>query len=130
MTRLRGLLRSATAFCFFCQIVSLTASPVALCLEALHASAGLECTCGHGGDHAMCPMHHTTSAKPQSKSDCSCRSTADPNAAVLVGLVGSPAVMPERIDFDTHVSMSVLVSASFQHLLNPIVGPDGPPPRA
>src|SRR5260221_499599 len=129
MTRLRRMLRSATAFCFCCQIIGLTASPIALCLEMSYASAGLECTCGHG-DHAMCPMHHPAPAKPRSKSDCSCRSTADPNAAVLVGLVGSPAVMPERIDFDTQLSMSVVLSVSFQHLLSPIVGPDGPPPRA
>jgi hypothetical protein len=129
MTRLRRMLRSATAFCFCCQIIGLTASPVALCLEASHASAGLECTCGHGGDQTICPMHHSTPARPRSKSDCSCRSTADPNAAVLVGLLGSLAVMPERVDYDTQLSMSGLLSVSSQHLPNPIVGPDGPPPR-
>jgi hypothetical protein len=123
------MLRSAAAFCFCCQIIGLTASPVALCLEASHASAGVECTCGHG-DHATCPMHHPTPAKPRSKSDCSCRSTTDPNAALLIGLIGSLAVMPERVDFDTQLSMSSLLSASLQHLANPIVGPDGPPPRA
>jgi hypothetical protein len=123
------MLRSATALCFCCQIIGLTASPVALCLEALHASAGVECTCGRG-DHAMCPMHHPTPAQPRSKSDCSCRSTADPNAAVLIGLVGSLAVMPERVDVDTPLSVSPLLSASSQRLPNPIVGPDGPPPRA
>ena len=40
----------------------------------------------------------------------------DPNAAVLIGLVGSLAVMPGRIDFDTPLSMSALLSASLQHL--------------
>jgi hypothetical protein len=124
------MLRSATAFCFCCQIIGLTASPVALCLEASYAATDVECTCGHGGEHAMCPVHHTTPAQPRSKSDCSCRSTADPNAAILFGLVGSIAVMPERVDFDMPLSESRLLSASSHHLPNPIVGPDGPPPRA
>jgi len=129
MALVRRALRSLAAVCVCCQVVGYAASPVVLCFDGAHDSAAPDCTCAHG-DHTTCPMHHSAPTTPRSKSDCSCKSTADPASAILVAIVGPTAVMPDRVALDAPRSASALDRESRHHLQPAVAGPDGPPPRA
>ena len=63
-------------------------------VDVARASVSATCSCSND-DSQACPMHHPTDTTPRSKSDCACRSTTDPAAAVLVSLVGPVAIMPD-----------------------------------
>jgi hypothetical protein len=112
-----------------CQVVVMTASPSALCFELSRASATAECTCSHD-DGKLCPMHHTRGTRVPLKSDCGCRSTADPAAALLQSLLGPTAEMTDVSRHAAPLSSSALHPVSVLQPLNPFVIPDGPPPRA
>ena len=129
MAPLRRALRVLATAWLCGQVVCLSATPAALCLEAARNMAATACTCANGVDHASCPMHHSTSTKPRSKSECSCRGAADPDTAVLVAIIGPTAVMPGEIALDTLRSASTLAPESTPYLPGPILVPDGPPPR-
>jgi hypothetical protein len=123
------MLRSLAAVWFCSQIVGLAASPTVLCLEASHAAAAVECTCGHEGA-TECPMHHHATTKSTSKSNCACRSTTDPDAAVLRSLLGPTAVMPDVSPHSVPLFSSAFHPISVLQPLSPFGVPDGPPPRA
>jgi len=130
MSRVRRILSALTTVWVCCHAAGLIASPLAVCVGAFHQSADTECTCAHGGDHATCLMHHSVPARSSSKSDCSCRSTADPHEATLVAIVGPIAVMVQRAEFDEPFCVSTLTADSARHLQSAPLAPDGPPPRA
>jgi len=130
MRRVRRILSALTTVWVCCHAAGLIASPLAVCVDELHQSADTECTCAHGGDHATCPMHHSAPARSSSKSNCSCKSTADPHEAIVVAIVGPIAVVVQRAEFDEPFCVSTLTADSARHLQSAPLAPDGPPPRA
>ena len=124
--RLRRSTQLLSSLLICCQAVTLTVSSFALGLSASSGPAAVACTCIHS-DHARCAMEHPAS---QSKSDCCCRSTADPAAAILIAIVGPNAVMPQRIALEIPRSACALNRESAEHLAAIVLAPDGPPPRA
>jgi hypothetical protein len=65
----------------------------------------------------------------QSTSDCCCKNTADPAAAILIAIVGPNAVMPQRMALDIPRSAAAMHRESARHLAAIVLAPDGPPPR-
>jgi hypothetical protein len=102
---------------------------VALCATDWSISLDAECTCPHPGDHATCPMHHPA-PKSNSKSDCSCRGTADPPFELVEAVVGPTAVVPDRIVFAAPFTPSSFDASHTPQLLSVVLTPDGPPPRS
>jgi len=112
----------------FCQLGTVTASPTVLCFDLARASVPAACTCSHD-DGTLCPMHHSRGTRPTSKSDCACRSTADPADALLRSLLGPTAVMTDVSRHAVPLFSSALHPISVLEPLSPFVVPDGPPPR-
>jgi hypothetical protein len=125
MGRLRRQLAWIAAGWLCCQLSVLTAAPLSLFLTATQAADSLGCTCVHGAN-ARCPMHHPARPKPDSQ----CRSTADPDAAAIVSLLGPIAVLADAPAGATPVSINQLPNYPITRFVSFVAPPDGPPPRA
>jgi hypothetical protein len=104
--------------------------PTTLCSTVSAASRTTKCACVHE-DTSSCPMHKP-SAKVQKASaahTCSCRSAADPVAAIAAALTG-PAAVLSRPSVVADLSRAVVCTpASIPGLLESSSVPDPPPPR-
>jgi len=115
--------------CIVFQLVSMTASPVAICVDLSSQAEGGACTCAHP-EAKECPMHHQVPGKSKPKSDCACRSTTDPASAVLSSLFGPAALVPEAREYSASVSSSHLPRAASVQPRGWLIVPDSPPPRS
>jgi len=128
MTHVRRVLAPATAIWLFCQIGTVTLTPVALWIAAAHPHAA-ECTCGHGAD-AMCPMHrHQPAGDPNNH--CSMQAANQTGAAVLTTIIGAPGLIPESTPSLAAPVRSTNVGPTDGGVRGERpVPPDPPPPRA
>jgi hypothetical protein len=85
----------------------------------------LTCTCAHGDDHGLCPMHGT----PRDAARCRLQGTQDNLANALISLIG-PQVLPATSNsaiVDAGSPGPIVDAAPLP--LDWIVPPDPPPPR-
>ena len=108
-----------------CQLSLLTAVPLSLVAGLSHAADPISCTCVHGAS-GQCPMHHPANPAPS----CRCRSTADPDAAAIVSLLGPIAVLADTPAHVTPLSIAQLPNHPITRFISVFAPPDGPPPRA
>jgi hypothetical protein len=108
-----------------CQLSVLTAAPLSLFASAPHTTDAISCTCVHGAN-GQCPMHHPANPKP----DCQCRSTADPDAAAIVSLLGPIAILADARTFTTRLPITTSPAHQITTFISFTSAPDGPPPRA
>jgi hypothetical protein len=108
-----------------CQLSLLTAVPLSLAAGLPHAADSISCTCVHGAN-AQCPMHHPANPTP----NCHCRNAADPDAAAIVSLLGTIAVLADTPARSMTLSMTRLPNSSITGFVSVLTPPDGPPPRA
>ena len=121
LRRVRGPL---AALWLCSQIGTIAIIPTALWFDIANIDL-TDCTCTHG-DHAMCPMHHRSTAPGA----CTLRGMSDPAITLLASLVGHPGLSPQSKrgpEIDPLVQSSN--TDSFSPSLPP-VPPDPPPPRA
>src|SRR3989442_11058276 len=109
------------------QLAVFVSIPTALCLNMSTSATGVECTCAQS-DGQMCPMHHTRS-KANSPS-CSCRSTADPAAAIIASLLGPSAVLTDAVEYVDVTATSETPGRSDWSPIDALIVPSAPPPRA
>jgi hypothetical protein len=111
------------------QLVSMTASPLAVCAHVTSEAVSIACSCAHSAAHE-CPMHHQAPAKSTSTSDCSCSGATHPDSAVLNALLGPVAVISESLSHPAAVSSSPLSLAALLQPRSWLIVPDSPPPRS
>ncbi|MDR1989647.1 MAG: hypothetical protein LBQ09_05390 [Acidobacteriaceae bacterium] len=109
-------------------LVQLAGAVTPVVLMAADAIAGEQCTCPLG-DHATCPMHHSTAMPKPDTGQCAMKSTCAPMDAALLGMAGGIGVlvMPSTV----HITLQQ--TATVADLAAPVVArvelPDAPPPR-
>jgi hypothetical protein len=109
------------------QLCLLAAVPTVLCSPESAVALESACTCAHGdGEGQSCPMHHSST----SPSDhCSCRSTADPRAALVASLIGPTAVLAPVASTPAPATVAAPARVFSAEPLESAVAPDSPPPR-
>ena len=101
---------------------------------ALHAATSIEhaaeeCTCDHP-EGGVCPMHkHSMPSRSQS-AECSLRSAFDPLDALVGSLLGTAGVLPQVVVTIAPVETNQGPTRPDGTLLDRLVPPDAPPPRA
>jgi hypothetical protein len=108
-----------------CHLSVLVSAQLSLVTGMSHAADSISCTCVHGGN-GQCPMHHPANPKP----DCQCRSTADPDAAALVTLLGPVAVLAATSSPAALLPITEARNHQITRFTSITTSPDGPPPRA
>src|SRR4051812_34889130 len=110
------------------QLAVLAVVPTALA-ASMPAAAGTTCACPHGsgGTSAVCPMHH---GARNTEPACSCRSTADPAAAIVASLLGPTAVLVPVTGAAPLVAASRVNRSPSRSSIDADIVPDAPPPRA
>ncbi len=126
MRAVRQHLTRVAMIWLLCHASVLTGVPVSLSAMPDALASEQACTCAHSGA-TECPMHHQ--AQAPSKSPCSCRSTADPQAATLGSLLGPIAVLTAPGQVIRLVYSDAASSLTVPLIDTPTV-PDAPPPRA
>jgi hypothetical protein len=110
------------------QLCLLASVPTVLCSPDPNAIA-LEaaCTCGHAdAEGQSCPMHHPSTSP---STDCSCRSTTDPRAAIVASLIGPIAVLAPVASPMAPATVAAPARVVSADPLEFAVVPDSPPPR-
>ena len=128
MGRLRQRLAWIVGGWLVFQTAALMIAPLSMCAGAVVAPEQA-CTCALEGA-TECPMHHHSTTQSKAKSDCDCRSTADPAAAILRSLLGPTAITTDVSRHAEPLFSSTLYPHSVLQPLSQFVVPDSPPPRA
>src|SRR5215467_12679627 len=108
-----------------CQLSVMLTVQLSLVASGAHAADAISCTCVHGAN-GQCPMHRPANSKP----NCQCRNTSDPDAAAIVSLLGPIAVLADAPAHATTLSITQLPNFPITRFTSFFAPPDGPPPRA
>jgi len=128
VTAVRRRLSWIAAAWLCCQLSLLTAAPLSMFGNALHASDSVTCTCVHTGN-AECPMHRPARHDAKNK-QCGCRSTTDPDAAAVLSLLGPIAILAQAPSASAPPQITRSPIHPITRFTGFIVSVDGPPPRA
>jgi hypothetical protein len=101
-------------------------APAILACTSESSAADIVCTCAHGADHDLCPMH----GRPADRSRCRLQGMQDDLASALVSVL-APLMLPatftvallDAVPLDSTGYSSPLMS-------DWIVPPEPPPPRS
>jgi hypothetical protein len=105
---------------------SVVAATTVLLVTTGNAASDLVCTCGHGEDHGMCPMHH----KPADSARCRIQSTQNDLGVALLSTLG-PLTLP-AVTVGIVPAMSAPLAKGYDDTLplDRTAPPDAPPPRS
>lgn len=106
--------------------VSVVAATTVLLITTGNAASDLVCTCGHDGDHGMCPMHH----KPADSARCRMQSTQTDMGGALLSMLGPLTLPIATVEIAPMVPTSVAKGYDAQLPLDWTAPPDAPPPRS
>jgi hypothetical protein len=106
--------------------VSVVAGTTILLATSGATAEEIICTCKHGADHGMCPMHR----KPADSAGCRLQSTQSDLSSALLSLFGPLAVPAATADVVAMISAPLPKGYDATLPLDWIAPPDAPPPRS
>ncbi len=128
MAWMRARVANVAAVWLALHVCLLISVPTTLCSMGSVAAVGRNCSCPHAAG-TICPMH--PKAKLKASSDqCSCKSAADPIAALTTALLGPSAVLSPASSPAAPPDATAWRIVSAPVPLDSISVPDSPPPRA
>ena len=105
--------------------VSVVAATTVLLITTGNAASDLVCTCGHGEDHGMCPMHH----EPADSARCRMQSTQNDLGVALLSM--GPLTLPAAtVGIMPAISAPLAKGYDDRLTLDWTAPPDAPPPRS
>ena len=105
--------------------VSVASGLTTVLLAAGASESDLVCTCGHGADHGLCPMHH----KPAGDARCRMQGTQSELGTVLISLLGPITPPFSAGDIVTVDSRALPKGYDTAWPVDWTAPPDAPPPR-
>ena len=105
--------------------VSVVASTTVLLLASDGAASDLICTCAHGADHGLCPMHH----QPSDSARCRMQRTQTDLGAALLSMLGPLTAPSSTVDIVQVISAPLPKGYGVRLPLDWTAPPDAPPPR-
>jgi hypothetical protein len=106
--------------------VSIVAGTTVLLVTTGSAASDIVCTCAHGADHGMCPMHH----KPVDAARCRMQSTQNDLGTAQLTML-SPLTLPvATVDIVAVISAPLPKGYDASLPLDWTAPPDAPPPRS
>lgn len=106
--------------------VSVAAATTVLLIATGNAASDLVCTCAHGEDHGMCPMHR----KPADSARCRMQGAQNDLGAALLSMLG-PLTLPASAAGIVPAIAAPLAKGCDDSLpLDWTAPPDAPPPRS
>jgi hypothetical protein len=123
MSCVRRIIGPVAAIWLLVQTATLVVMPVVF--YAASATAPLECTCAHDGNHRDCPMHHASPIGGRI-----CFQATDSTGFTLLGSLLQVGVVPPPVNALLPAPPPLAVhrpAPSYHHTFAP---PEPPPPRA
>jgi hypothetical protein len=106
--------------------VCVVAGGVVLLVANGSSRAELTCTCGHGADHASCPMHH----RPTDSARCRLRSVQHDLGSALMSMLGLLTLPVATTVVTADVSLAHAIGYDSRVPIDRSARPDLPPPRS
>ena len=106
--------------------VSVVAAATVLLITTGNAAADLVCTCAHGEDHGMCPMHH----EPADSARCRMQSTQNDLGVALLSMLGPLTLPAVTAGIVPAISAPLAKGYDDRLPLDWTAPPDAPPPRS
>jgi hypothetical protein len=123
LSKFRHLLVPLTAAWLSMHLLLVTGTAI---VAFASGSSDIVCTCVHGADHGLCPMHGT----PSDSSRCRLQSTQDDLSTAMLSVLG-PLMLPATSNVATiDMASRALIGYSSPSLSDRSVPPDPPLPRS
>ena len=105
---------------------SVVAATTVLLITTGNAASDVVCTCGHGEDHGMCPMHH----RPSDAARCRMQNTQSDLGAALLSMLGPLTLPAAPVGIMPAISAPIAKGYDDRLPLDWTAPPDAPPPRS